>query len=233
MRTLTRLIAPAALAGVLALAASAPLLALEAPPDRGRRATGRPGGGGGSRRGAAAHLGVRGGGALLRARSGVLYLLKRELGGFELKPGAWTAPDQRDRQPDARRLKSPTTRSPRTTATATEASRGLPAPVTRLLLATNNPGKVREMRRLLAGEPFEVVTPADLGISLDPGRGRRRVRGERDAQGTGLRGGGAVPRAGRRLRHRGGRAGWRPGPALGPLRWTGAGRRGTHPAHAA
>jgi len=39
--------------------------------------------------------------------------------------------------------------------------------VTRLLLATNNPGKVREMRRLLADEPFEVVTPADLGIALD------------------------------------------------------------------
>ena len=39
--------------------------------------------------------------------------------------------------------------------------------MTRLLLATNNPGKVREMRRLLAGEPFEVVTPGDLGIALD------------------------------------------------------------------
>ena len=39
--------------------------------------------------------------------------------------------------------------------------------MTRLLLATNNPGKVREMRRMLAGEPFEVVTPADLGIALD------------------------------------------------------------------
>ena len=39
--------------------------------------------------------------------------------------------------------------------------------MTRLLLATNNPGKVREMRRLLADEPFEVVTPADLGIALD------------------------------------------------------------------
>lgn len=39
--------------------------------------------------------------------------------------------------------------------------------MTRLLLATNNPGKVREMRRLLTGEPFEVVTPADLGIALD------------------------------------------------------------------
>jgi XTP/dITP diphosphohydrolase len=37
----------------------------------------------------------------------------------------------------------------------------------RLLLATNNPGKVREFRRLLAGSGFELLTPADLGISLD------------------------------------------------------------------
>ena len=59
-----------------------------------------------------------------------------------------------------------TTPSPRTTTTAIEAQ-GAPSPVTRLLLATNNPGKVREMRRLLASEPFDVVTPADLGISLD------------------------------------------------------------------
>ncbi len=38
---------------------------------------------------------------------------------------------------------------------------------TRILLATNNPGKVREFRRLLAAAPFEVHTPAELGISLD------------------------------------------------------------------
>lgn len=38
----------------------------------------------------------------------------------------------------------------------------------RLLLATNNPGKVREFRRLLASAPFEVVTPAEAGISLNP-----------------------------------------------------------------
>lgn len=37
----------------------------------------------------------------------------------------------------------------------------------RLLLATNNPGKVREFRRLLAGSPFEVVTPAEAEIVLD------------------------------------------------------------------
>lgn len=36
-----------------------------------------------------------------------------------------------------------------------------------LLLATNNPGKVREFRRLLLGIPFTVLTPAELGISLD------------------------------------------------------------------
>ncbi len=37
----------------------------------------------------------------------------------------------------------------------------------RLLLATGNPGKVREFRRLLATVPFEVVTPADLGLSIE------------------------------------------------------------------
>ena len=37
----------------------------------------------------------------------------------------------------------------------------------RLLLATNNPGKVREFRRLLEGAAFNVVTPADAGIVLD------------------------------------------------------------------
>ena len=37
----------------------------------------------------------------------------------------------------------------------------------RILLASNNPGKVREFRRLLADAPFEVCTPADFGISLD------------------------------------------------------------------
>lgn len=42
-------------------------------------------------------------------------------------------------------------------------TQGLP----RLLLATNNPGKVREFQRLLDGAGYEVVTPADLGISLD------------------------------------------------------------------
>ncbi len=37
----------------------------------------------------------------------------------------------------------------------------------RLLLATNNPGKVREFKRLLANVPYEVVTPRDLDIELD------------------------------------------------------------------
>jgi XTP/dITP diphosphohydrolase len=37
----------------------------------------------------------------------------------------------------------------------------------RLLLATSNPGKVREFRRLLAGAPVEAVTPEDLGLDLE------------------------------------------------------------------
>lgn len=40
-------------------------------------------------------------------------------------------------------------------------------PARRLLLATNNPGKVREFRRLLEGSGFEVVTPAEAGVALD------------------------------------------------------------------
>jgi XTP/dITP diphosphohydrolase len=39
--------------------------------------------------------------------------------------------------------------------------------VRRLLLATNNPGKVREFRRLLCGLPMDVVTPAEAGVNLE------------------------------------------------------------------
>jgi XTP/dITP diphosphohydrolase len=39
--------------------------------------------------------------------------------------------------------------------------------VKRLLLATNNPGKVRELRRLLAGSGYEVATPAEVGIRVE------------------------------------------------------------------
>jgi len=40
--------------------------------------------------------------------------------------------------------------------------------VRKLLLATNNAGKVREFRRLLGDVPMEIVTPTDLAIELDP-----------------------------------------------------------------
>lgn len=40
-------------------------------------------------------------------------------------------------------------------------------PKRRLLLATNNAGKVREIRELLDGCGWEIVTPKDLGLSLD------------------------------------------------------------------
>ena len=36
----------------------------------------------------------------------------------------------------------------------------------KLLLATNNAGKVREYRSLLAGIPFDMVTPKELGITM-------------------------------------------------------------------
>ena len=36
----------------------------------------------------------------------------------------------------------------------------------KLLLATNNPGKIGEYRRLLAGCGWELVTPVDLGLTL-------------------------------------------------------------------
>lgn len=38
----------------------------------------------------------------------------------------------------------------------------------RLLLATNNAGKVREFRRLLVGSGFVVVTPREVGVDLSP-----------------------------------------------------------------
>jgi len=37
----------------------------------------------------------------------------------------------------------------------------------RLLLATNNKGKVREYRSLLKGIPFDLVTPSEVGIIAD------------------------------------------------------------------
>jgi len=37
----------------------------------------------------------------------------------------------------------------------------------KLLLATNNRGKVAEMQALLAGLPIELVTPASIGLELD------------------------------------------------------------------
>ena len=39
--------------------------------------------------------------------------------------------------------------------------------MTRLLIATTNPGKQREFRRLLAGVPAELVTPNEIGLDLE------------------------------------------------------------------
>ena len=39
--------------------------------------------------------------------------------------------------------------------------------MTRLLLATNNAHKVRELSQILAGVPFDLVTPTEIGITHD------------------------------------------------------------------
>src|SRR5213594_304844 len=41
-------------------------------------------------------------------------------------------------------------------------------PDTPLLLGSSNPGKLREMRELLAGQPYRVLGPADLGLRDTP-----------------------------------------------------------------
>ena len=38
----------------------------------------------------------------------------------------------------------------------------------KLLIATNNPGKLREYQEILADLPVELVSPADSGLTLDP-----------------------------------------------------------------
>ena len=43
----------------------------------------------------------------------------------------------------------------------------MPAIRRRLLIATNNAGKLREYRLLLKGIPFAVVSPAETGLTLD------------------------------------------------------------------
>ena len=43
----------------------------------------------------------------------------------------------------------------------------MPSPRRRLLIATNNAGKLREYRLLLKGMPFVSVSPAEAGVALD------------------------------------------------------------------
>jgi XTP/dITP diphosphohydrolase len=40
--------------------------------------------------------------------------------------------------------------------------------MTKLLIATNNPGKLREYQEILASLPVELLSPADTGLALDP-----------------------------------------------------------------
>jgi len=64
--------------------------------------------------------------------------------------------------------------------------------MSRLLLATNNPGKLAEYRTLLAGCGWELVAPADLGLSLpedEPGdtyEDNARIKALEGARASGL-----------------------------------------------
>lgn len=62
----------------------------------------------------------------------------------------------------------------------------------KLLLATTNEGKARELRQLLGGVPFELVTPKELGINVNVAEDRdsyqenASIKAEAYAQASGL-----------------------------------------------
>jgi XTP/dITP diphosphohydrolase len=62
----------------------------------------------------------------------------------------------------------------------------------KLLLATNNSGKLRELAELLSGVPFELVRPVDIGLNLkvaETGRtysANARIKGLAFAEASGL-----------------------------------------------
>jgi XTP/dITP diphosphohydrolase len=62
----------------------------------------------------------------------------------------------------------------------------------KLLIATNNQGKVREFQELLQGLPYELVTPKELGIKLDVEENGKtyqenaRIKAEAFARASGL-----------------------------------------------
>ncbi|MBH77580.1 MAG: hypothetical protein CL897_05075 [Dehalococcoidia bacterium] len=91
MLPLLRFIAPVALVSVLALTTSAPLMALE-DSFKARSSIVLPQETAGDRDVVPPLVWAIVGSGLFCASLGVLYLLKRQLGGFELKPNAWKAP---------------------------------------------------------------------------------------------------------------------------------------------
>ena len=52
-------------------------------------------------------------------------------------------------------------------STPSDADAATPATQQRLLIATTNSHKIREFRDLLAGLPYELVTPGDIGLALE------------------------------------------------------------------
>ena len=94
-----------------------------------------------------------------------------------------------------------------------------------LVIATNNPGKLREFRELLAGCGFELVTPRDLGVDFEPEEtgatfeANARIKAEEAARLTGLLA--LADDSGLEIDALGGR----PGDFFGPIRRSGQDRR--------
>ena len=86
----------------------------------------------------------------------------------------------------------------------------------RIVIATHNPGKLREMRALLAPYGVDAVSAGDAGLSEPDETGttfseNARIKAEAAAKASGL------PALCRRFRPRGGRTRWRAGDLFGTM----------------
>ena len=96
----------------------------------------------------------------------------------------------------------------------------------KFVLATHNPGKLKEMAEILSGLGVEVVSPADVGHHRGRGGDRHHLCRERHAQGQGHLRGQRPARHRGRLRPLRGRPERRARRLLRPLRRAGTGRPG-------
>jgi hypothetical protein len=79
----------------------------------------------------------------------------------------------------------------------------------KLLIATNNKGKIKEIRAILQDLDLELVIPADLGLELDVEEDGQTYAENAIKKALAFSNGQRVDLPGRRLRPGSGRAGWR------------------------